>query len=744
MTHPAPLCPSTLDALQHAVTSSRPGRLRIRGAGTKAGGGDTPGVQRLDTRALRGITSYNPAECVLTALGGTPVAEIEAALAAHAQYLPFDPTHVRAGGTIGGTVASGLSGSGRYRYGGVRDFVIGARLVDGHGRLITSGGQVVKNAAGFLTHHALVGSAGRFGVIGEVTFKVFPRAEARATVRARANSFAGAAAAHERLRGARMDLEALDLELDADGGGATVWARLAGAADALPARIARARDALGLAADALGDDDDRRVWSDAAEFLWAAGDDDARAATAPRMPIVKVPTTPSRMLDVVRTLAGFGRCRVQCGGAVALLAAARPLDEVHAALAGRGWRAVVIQGALRRGPARQRRARRLRRTRAAHARPGSALPLTSRHAAPHSRQRPGRAGPAHGAGRVGVRALRLLPAGVSHLPRAGRRDGFAAWPHRAHEGSARRRIAPRGGRAASRPLPLVPGLRDGVPVGGAVSRSDRALSRAARHGPPLVVAPAAAGASAGARITGDLPPCRLCRRGRPAPGAGAAGLPPHDAGPASGTAPRARRDTPAHARDRRASRTCGADHRLRAERVAPGNHRRRGARARRERRGGRRAARSGVLRRAGPARRRRGAGRRAGGCPSRPLPRRCRRGGHDGRGLRVVDERPPRPRCTRARPARIPRPAGTDRPAAAAGSHARGLPGRLPSGPRPADHERAPAPAAGGRTVGVGADRRERHLLRLGRTLQPRATGPGRRAGRHRRRPRSRRPMPRS
>ena len=199
--------PTSLEDLQHAVAASMPGPLRIVGAGTKAAPPAAGDAFVVDMRQLIGITSYNPAECVLTALAGTPVAEIDAALAAHQQYLPFDPTHMRAGGTIGGTVASGLSGSGRYRYGGVRDFIIGARVVDGRGRLIASGGQVVKNAAGFLTHHALVGSAGRLGAIGEVTFKVFPRPEARATLRAGCASVDDAFAAHERLRAAAMDLE---------------------------------------------------------------------------------------------------------------------------------------------------------------------------------------------------------------------------------------------------------------------------------------------------------------------------------------------------------------------------------------------------------------------------------------------------------------------------------------------------------------------------------------------------------
>ena len=193
---------------------------------------------------------------------------------------------------------------------------------------------MVKNAAGFLTHHALVGSAGRLGAIAEVTFKVFPRPEARATLRAPCASISDAFAAHERLRAAAMDLEALDLEIAPDMSAVTVWARLAGAADALPARLARAQGLLAITSHVLHHDDDTRVWSDAAECAWTA------AAPA----LVKVPTAPTRVVAVVRALAALGTCRVQCGGAVVLLATSQSLDAVHVTLADQGWRGVAVCG----------------------------------------------------------------------------------------------------------------------------------------------------------------------------------------------------------------------------------------------------------------------------------------------------------------------------------------------------------------------------------------------------------------
>lgn len=323
------LAPRSLDELQQAVAASRPGPLRIRGAGSKrvaARDGTT-----LDTRALSGIVGYHAAECVVTALAGTPVRDVQRVLAEHGQYLPFDPPLARKGATIGGTVAAGFSGSCRLRYGGIRDFVIGTAVVDGEGRLIRSGGQVVKNAAGFLLHHAVVGSAGRYGVVAEVAFKVFPAPEARATLRVTAPSVAGALDVFRRLHAGVPDLDALDVDLTE----AVVWARLAGAAAALPERLDRAAGLGGSArVERLDGDADAQAWSDAADLAWAA----------PATTVIKVIATPGRLVAVHAALARAGRLRVICGGAALLLATTQPVAEVEAALPA-GARAVVVRGA---------------------------------------------------------------------------------------------------------------------------------------------------------------------------------------------------------------------------------------------------------------------------------------------------------------------------------------------------------------------------------------------------------------
>jgi len=252
------LQPATIRHVQDAVRSVD--ALRVRGGGTKSP--DHTGVATLDLSALSGITEYSAEECVLTAWAGTPLGEIEQTLNAHGQYLPFDPPLVDAGATIGGTVAAGVSGSGRYRYGGVRDFLIGTRVVDGEGRVIRSGGKVVKNAAGFLLHHALVGSAGRFGVIAEVTFKVFPLPEARSTLRVECGSAETALATARSIEAGRFDCEALDFD-----SAGTLWVRIAGRGEALRPRVARLHNAIG--GEQMGDDN--ALWADAREFGWAKG-----------------------------------------------------------------------------------------------------------------------------------------------------------------------------------------------------------------------------------------------------------------------------------------------------------------------------------------------------------------------------------------------------------------------------------------------------------------------------------------
>lgn len=176
------------DALQRLleqVQTARAEKLQIdiRGGGTKAFYGGTPQGLVMDTRGLAGISSYEPSELVVTARGGTPLAELEAVLAEQGQCLPFEPPRFAEGGTVGGMVAAGLAGPARVSVGGVRDYVLGAKLLNGRGELLAFGGTVMKNVAGYDVSRALAGSMGVLGVICEVSLKVLPVLPATLTLR---------------------------------------------------------------------------------------------------------------------------------------------------------------------------------------------------------------------------------------------------------------------------------------------------------------------------------------------------------------------------------------------------------------------------------------------------------------------------------------------------------------------------------------------------------------------------------
>ena len=157
--------------------------LRLRGGGTKDFYAQSLQGDLLDMTGLSGVTSYEPSELVVTARAGTPLAELEALLAAQGQCLPFEPPHFSAGSTVGGMVATGLSGPARASAGAVRDFMLGVRFINGQGEHLTFGGQVMKNVAGYDVSRLMAGSMGTLGVITEVSLKVLPVAPAEATLR---------------------------------------------------------------------------------------------------------------------------------------------------------------------------------------------------------------------------------------------------------------------------------------------------------------------------------------------------------------------------------------------------------------------------------------------------------------------------------------------------------------------------------------------------------------------------------
>lgn len=149
--------------------------LRIRGNGTKDWYGQELNGEVLDTTAYSGIVAYDPTELVITARAGTTLREIGAALSEKKQMLAFEPPRFDGMATIGGIVASGLSGPRRQAVGSVRDFVLGSVLMDGKGEVLHFGGQVMKNVAGYDVSRLLTGSLGTLGLLLEVSIKVLPR-----------------------------------------------------------------------------------------------------------------------------------------------------------------------------------------------------------------------------------------------------------------------------------------------------------------------------------------------------------------------------------------------------------------------------------------------------------------------------------------------------------------------------------------------------------------------------------------
>ncbi len=174
--------------------------LQITGGGTKAFYGRPSSGQRLEVGDHRGILSYEPTELVITARAGTPLVDIETALAGGNQMLGFEPPYfadrieARGAGqggpggafgenaTLGGTIACGFSGPRRPWAGSARDFVLGAKILNGKGEILRFGGQVMKNVAGFDVSRLMAGALGTLGVLLEVSLKVIPRPEQELTL----------------------------------------------------------------------------------------------------------------------------------------------------------------------------------------------------------------------------------------------------------------------------------------------------------------------------------------------------------------------------------------------------------------------------------------------------------------------------------------------------------------------------------------------------------------------------------
>jgi glycolate oxidase FAD binding subunit len=281
------------------------------------------------------MLEYQPSEYTFTALAGTRVSEVDQILAENGQYLPFDPVLVEQGATLGGTVASGLSGPGRYRYGGVRDFLLGVKFVDGQGRVVRGGGRVVKNAAGFDLPKLMTGSLGGYGALVELSFKVFPRPEAFVTLQADFSSLAGALEALIRLTAEPLDIYALDL-LPAQEG-ASLYVRLAGTSLLFAKRVERVRQVIGPVSSLEGEAE-AELWQSVRAFSWAGKGN----------LLVKAPVTPSAIPWLDAELAREVHRRYSVGGNLAWLSWPGAEEDLDRMLSGLGLSGLVVLGGSRR------------------------------------------------------------------------------------------------------------------------------------------------------------------------------------------------------------------------------------------------------------------------------------------------------------------------------------------------------------------------------------------------------------
>lgn len=309
--------------IQEAAASGTP--LCIEGGGSKRFVGRAVQGEVLNVSAHAGVVSYEPTELVVTARGGTPLAELEAVLAGQNQFLAFEPPHFGSGATVAGCVAAGLSGPRRASAGAVRDFMLGVKILDGRGEVMSFGGQVMKNVAGYDVSRLIAGSLGTLGIILEVSLKVLPRPVAEQT-----------------LRFSFDEARAID-QLNEWGGqplpvSASAWLdgvltlRLSGAEAAVRAACAR------LGGEALDEQAATTFWRDLREQQCAY------FSTGTEAPLWRL-SLPS----VAGPLQLAGEQLIEWGGAQRWLYSDAPADDIRARATALGGHATLFRGGDRRG-----------------------------------------------------------------------------------------------------------------------------------------------------------------------------------------------------------------------------------------------------------------------------------------------------------------------------------------------------------------------------------------------------------
>ena len=296
----------------------------------------TNGFTTIDLTQFSGIIEYEPDEYTLTAKAGTPLKTLIEAVEKHNQYLPFDPMWAAEGATIGGTVAANTSGSGRLRYGGIRDFILGIRFVDGQGNIVRGGGKVVKNASGFDLPKFMVGSLGRYGILTEITLKVFPKPAAYRTLELEFGSLADALNCTFALANQPFEIDALDFKrIKRDEPITKLWIRAGGLAESLPDRVKRLTEWLVEKTDLqnIGELEDESIfWDDINRVEWASDEEN----------LVKIPLPPKQLRRLDQT-ESISSAHYFSAGNVALVTS-NDLEDLGEALTEQGLNGLVLKG----------------------------------------------------------------------------------------------------------------------------------------------------------------------------------------------------------------------------------------------------------------------------------------------------------------------------------------------------------------------------------------------------------------
>jgi glycolate oxidase FAD binding subunit len=279
-------------AAAHAASTP----LELRGGGSRRGfGRPMQTAATLDLSALTGITLYEPAEMVIGARAGTPVADLVAALDAKGQMLPFEPMDWRAlmgttntVPTVGGLVAGNVSGPRRVAVGAARDHLIGVRFVNGRGEIIKNGGRVMKNVTGYDIVKLMAGSHGTLGALTEVIFKVLPKPETEATLVYEREGFDHAIDLMGEALGSPFEVSGAAYIPAMDGAPARTLLRLENFADSITYRSEKLADRL--AAHGWP----KRLDAAESRAIWSAIRDVTMLAERPELAVIRVSVAPSR------------------------------------------------------------------------------------------------------------------------------------------------------------------------------------------------------------------------------------------------------------------------------------------------------------------------------------------------------------------------------------------------------------------------------------------------------------------